>query len=757
MAVVILGLFLATGFAGVANAQVYKDPNAPIEARVEDLLSRMTIQQKCKQMAGMITSQEDPMFGTPSDTDLGIPGFRFVNGPRGCGYGTCFPVAIGRAATWNTDLEYTVGEVMGKETRAADKNGILAPCLNLVRDSRDGRAQESYGEDSLLTGAIAVAFIEGVQSEKAMAQAKHYAVNTYQSQQSLRNAIVDPRTLNEVYLPHFKMAVDAGVASVMTSYNRVNGEYTCSNTMLVRETLKGLWGFDGFVVSDWYSTIPYFIAAPMTGQGLIKGQIPMIDENFTLHEFPTTDNMLHAGLDVEMPFAVWYEPDLLSTLASAQLENQKLIDDAVRRILRMKFEFGLFDEDRSIYVNESCKECPEHVAITRLVEQEAIVLLKNENNVLPFDLNEIKSIAVIGPAADDKNRLGEPGSSSVQSTTEKIVTTYAGIKNRVGDSITVSYDGGSDPAAAAELAKKSDAVVVVVGRIPADEGENCDLTTIVLNSTQTALVNAVGAANRNCAVVLIGGSGFVLSDCLQNAPALLMAWYPGLEGGNAIADVIFGDVNPSGKLSVTFPKSEAQIPMFDLNVLDDVYPYYHGYRYFDKYNLEPEFAFGHGLSYTTFEYSNLKIDKSVIGLDGKAKVSVDIENTGDVYGGEVVQLYIGYNGSAVDRAAKDLKGFDKVFLQPGEKRTVTIEIAAENVSYYSAGLGKFVVEPITYNVLVGSSSRDIRQTSSFRISTNPEEIDAGAQEQSGEKTPGFELIGLIAGLGVAIALTRRRK
>ncbi len=776
MAFALIGMMFATTFAGIAGASgnvvstltdviandsvdaedtpIYKDPNQPIDARVENLLSLMTLQEKIEQMGGEFPGEVQEnmqgMMNTPENTRLGIPGFRFTDAGRGVRWGaaTTFPVGIARGATWNPALEYVGGQVMGNETKAKGRNVLLAPCINLARDPHAGRTQEYYSEDTWLAGRMGVASIEGIQSQGAMAQVKHFAANNDEDQRFTKNSVVDPRTLNEIYLPHFKMAIqEANVATIMSAYNRLNGEYCGSNMQLLREILKGEWGFDGVVVSDWMGVTPWMVQMQI-GWGLSQS-IPIPNENFSgIPYMPTTESCIRAGLDVEMPYAILYRYPEPAALVQSGVIPEELVDDAIRRILRVKFEYGLFDNERT--KNDKFVETVEHIAVTKQAEQEAIVLLKNEN-VLPFSINGIKTIAVIGPAANEV-RLGDQGSSNAQPTSA--ITPLDGIKNYVGNRATVSYLDGSDTAAAAELAKKSDAVIVVVGRNYAEEAEGNDLETLALSGTQPALINAVGAVNKNCAVVLIAGTAVTMSEWIQNAPSILMAWYPGMEGGNAIASIMFGDVSPSGKLPLTFPKDETQLPPFKSEELDMVYSYYHGYRYFDKYNLEPQFPFGYGLSYTTFDISNMKIDKNVIGLNGKVRISVDVENTGNVAAAEVIQIYIGYEGSAVDRSVKDLKGFDKVFLQPGEKKTVTIEIAAENLSYYSAGGSKFVVEPIIYNVLVGASSRDIRETGSFRISENQAEVDAENQENA--KTPGFEAVLAFAAIG-AIALVLRKK
>ncbi|HIH96901.1 MAG TPA: glycosyl hydrolase [Thermoplasmata archaeon] len=693
----------------------YKDPNLSVEERVEDLLSRMTLREKVAQMGGKIPGDE---FTTRYNDRLGIPEFRFTDGPRGVRWenATCFPVPMARGSTWDPELEKRVGEAMGIETRARGRNVLLAPCINLVRHPRGGRSQETYGEDPYHVGRVGIAFIEGVQSRKVMACAKHYAVNNHENTRRTNNAGIDERTLREIYLPHFKACVKEGdVASIMSAYNLVNGQYCSENHHLLKDILKDEWEFKGFVVSDW----------------------------FACHSIADS---ISAGLDVEMPFAFYYGRRLLPRVKLGMV-SEEAINDAARRILRQKFSAGLFDEEFSLdeRIDESIVECEEHTHLTQEVEREAIVLLKNNDHILPLSMDGLGSIAVIGPAADDV-RLGDHGSSNV--VPSYAITPLQGIKNKVGNKIEVYHSDGSDLTEASELAKKSDVAILVVGLSYKDEGEGKDRESMDLLGNQVELIKKVAVANKNCVVVLIGGSAITMDPWIDEVPAILMAWYPGQEGGNAIADVLFGDYNPGGKLPITFPKSENQLPDFDNNDKETIIPYYHGYRHFDKYGLEPLFPFGYGLSYTEFEYSNLELNQKKIGPDGTVRISVDVKNVGDRKGDEVVQLYVGYVGSRVDRPVKELKGFKRVGLQPGEAKTVTFELKPDELAYYNLDITGWEVEPIRYPVYVGASSRDMRLRDMFEITT--ERITPPEEEQP--ELPQIPWFGIVIVLAVVIVI-----
>ncbi|MDD5502807.1 MAG: glycoside hydrolase family 3 protein, partial [Candidatus Thermoplasmatota archaeon] len=459
------------------DTPIYKDPNAPIEARVEDLLSRMTLEEKMEQMRGTFSGDG---YYTNDNTNLGIPGFKFADGPEGvkrCGNATLFPVSMVRGSTWDPELEQMVGEAIGRETRAKGENCMLAPCINIIRNPLWGRSKETYSEDSYLIGEMGAAFVVGVQSQKAMACAKHFAVNNIENTAKINNAVIDERTLREIYLPHFKACVDAGVASVMSAYNRVNGVYCSANYHLLREILKEEWGFDGFVVSDWSATTPTMLF--MAEEHVLPADF---FSNLTaLPGQPTDREVLDAGLDVEMPYPALYGP-LLEIDANAGLVPVEKINDAVRRILRHKFEFGLFDNPSPF--NESVVECEEHISTARRAEREGAVLLKNDNNALPLDAGSLKSIAVIGPILPPYT----------ESRSSYMVSPLQGIKNRVGNSITVCYSDGSNADEAAETAKKSDVAIVFAGFTSENEGENTDRANLALPEGQPDLINKVASA-----------------------------------------------------------------------------------------------------------------------------------------------------------------------------------------------------------------------------------------------------------------------
>ncbi|MCD6569910.1 MAG: glycoside hydrolase family 3 C-terminal domain-containing protein [Deltaproteobacteria bacterium] len=602
---------------------------------------------------------------------------------------------MARGATWDKALEERVGIAIGAEARAKGRNCLLAPCVNVVRHPGWGRAQETYGEAPFHIGVMGVSFINGVQGQDVMADAKHFACNNIEDARFYNDALVDERTLREIYLPQFKMAVqEAEVASVMSAYNQLNGEYCSENDRLLREILKGEWSFEGFVVSDW------FLACR------------------------STLGSINAGLDIEMPYAFFYGKPLLIA-AYTGLVSENLIDDAVTRILRQKFRFGLFDNPREIN-EEGIVECKEHTELALDVERKGLVLLKNDG-VLPINRESVRSIAVVGPYADVARLGDDNGSSAV--TPSYAVTPLQGIQDRAGGKIDVVYHKGFDIDTpfyqggfeeVKEVASKADVVIVIAALTSKDEGENLiiiggDRDEIDLPEKQEQLINEVASVNKNCIVVIEAGSAITMEDWIDGASGIIMAWYPGQEGGNAIADVIFGDFNPCGKLPLTFPRSTHQLPPFGNKQLRTEYPYYHGYRYFDKNNLDPLFPFGYGLSYTKYAYSNLQLDQKAITPDGKLKLSVDVGNTGDMAGEEIVQLYIGYKGSEVDRPVKDLKGFGKVSLKPGETKTLSLEIKAEDLAYYNIGEGRWEVETIEYIVYIGASSRDIRLTDTFMV------------------------------------------
>ena len=663
-----------------------------LEQRVEALLSRMTLDEKLDQMVGstppgkmiQVLIQNLP-WDTSDNERLGIPGLRFTDGPRGIT--TCLPVAMARGAAWDTDLEERIGRAMGVEARAKGANIVNAPCINLLRHPGWGRAQETYGEDPFHLGRMGVHFIKGLQ-EYVMADVKHYALNSIEENRFVVDVDVDERTLREVYLPHFRMCVqEARTAAVMCAYNRVNGNHCCENEYLLKKILREDWGFDGFVVTDW------LLAAHGTGPSL------------------------HAGLDVEMPTPIFYGPRLEGELRAGTVTEAE-IDEALRRILRQKIRFGLLDNPQQpdVPVDDQA-----HASLALEAARKGIVLLKNERSVLPLNGDTVQNIAVIGRFADTE-RLGDLGSSNV--TPPYAITPYQGIANRAGTAVTVSLSDGSDVVSARELAGQADAVVVVAALTNQEEGEwifviGGDRESLALHPDEEALINEMAAVSERCIVVLEAGSAISMDAWISNVEAVLMAWYPGQEGGNAIADVLFGRTNPGGKLPITFPRNVGQIYPLGSKQPSASYGYDHGYHYFDRNGIQPLFPFGFGLSYTEYAYSNLRVDPQATTPTGQVTVSLDVTNTGEVAGEEIVQLYVGYEDSAVVRHVKELKAFGKLHLNPGEKKSLSLEIEAEDLAYYDSEALRWEVEDMLYSVHAGASSRDIRLTGSFRIDSSP--------------------------------------
>jgi beta-glucosidase len=663
------------------------------------LLGEMTLEERVLQMSGdtwlwdfVGERFEGRDWKAGVDRRLGLPRLVCSDGPRGLGRGfsTCFPVPMARAASWDRSLEERVGDAAAKEMRAQGVNMWLAPCLNLLRHPQWGRAQETYGEDPYLLGEMAAASTAGSQRHNVMACAKHFALNSIEETRGFVDERVDERTLREVYLPHFKRVVDAGVASVMSAYNKVNGDYCAENRHLLREILKDEWGFRGFVVSDWFQD----------GQDGVKS--------------------IHAGLDLEMPWVAVYGRKLLAAVGRGQVEP-KLVDEAVLRILRRRIEYAT-RPDPMRYGPELVRAA-DHVALTREVAEKSLVLLKNDGALLPLDAARLKSIAVIGPLADQEI-IGDHGSSRVFPL--HTVTVLQGLRDRLGPD-RVRYEPGSLEKAKT-VAGAVDAAVVVAGFNYPDEGEYVptvltaqrewggDRKWLALKPEDQRLILAVAAENPRTVVVLVGGATITVEEWESRVGSILMAFYPGEQGGAAIARLLFGDVNPSGKLPFTIPTGASQLPPFD-NVSKTVdYGYYHGYTLVEKRGWEPRYPFGYGLSYTTFEYANLALGTRETTAGGTIRASVDVTNSGARAGAAVVQLYVGFPGSKVDRPVKLLRGFDKVDLSPGETKRVTLGVNVNDLAYYDATARRWIVERMEYPVYVGPSSRsgDLLRAS-FRV------------------------------------------
>ena len=662
---------------------IKKDMNEEeINEFIDYALKEMTLKEKIKQMSGHDFFKlllRDRKFGVRAYPAaglkrLGIPSILFTDGPRGVIIpgSTCFPVSMARGASWDLELEEKIGDVIGREVRAHGGNLFGGVCINLLRHPAWGRAQETYGEDPFLIGKFGAALVKGVQKHNVMATVKHYALNSIESARFKVNVKMDERTLREVYLPHFKRCIEEDCATVMSAYNKVRGEYCGHNKYLLRDILKEEWGFKGFVHSDWMRGLRDTI-------GGITG-----------------------GLDVEMPWSKFYGKKLKKAVENKVIPME-LIDDAVIRVIRTILKFTT-KIDLEFY-EENLIGCKDHVNLARIAAEKGMVLLKNEKNFLPLNINGLKSIAIIGPLADVKN-TGDRGSSNVRQS--NIVTPLQGFRDLVEEKVKLSYLDGTDLALAKNLASSVDIVILIVGYTYKDEGEwipqfkiGGDRDSLNLHKEDIELIKAISKVNPNTIVTLIGGSGIMMENWKNEVPAILMAWYSGMEGGHALANIILGNVNPSGKLSFTIPKNTSDLPFFDKNADEIEYEYYHGYTKFDKEGLEPAFPFGFGLSYTQFKYENLQIEI----VSEKIIARVDVSNVGKIMGEEVVQLYIGFENSKIQRPIKLLKGFTKAQLQPGEKKTVKIDVNKNDLTWYNPDKMQWDLEDIEYNLYVGGSSR----------------------------------------------------
>ncbi|MDX2140769.1 MAG: glycoside hydrolase family 3 C-terminal domain-containing protein [Chloroflexota bacterium] len=686
-----------------------------IDARARELLAQMTLNERIHEMSGttplwraireLLIDYNFRAIPSGGCKRLGIPPLLFTDGPRGVVlyHSTCFPVAIARGATWDTGLEARVGNAIGIEARSQGANLFAGVCINVLRHPAWGRAQETYGEDPYLLGEMGVALVRSVQ-QHLLACVKHFATNSIENARFKVDVRIDQRTLREVYLPHFKRCVDAGVACVMSAYNKVNGEYCGQHRTLLRDILKGEWGFDGFVMTDFFFGARDGKAAALGGQ------------------------------DMEMPLTRLFGKRLKRLVESGAVP-QAVVDESVLRILRQKLRFSTISDPQRYPFNKI--DWQAHRALAREAAQKAMVLLKNENphpkslslmerdfnttpepplhegegaggegRLLPIDLRHTRRIAVIGKLATARN-LGDRGSSKVRAPYG--VTPLQGIR-AAAQSATVTYADGKDIEAAVLTAREADVVIVVAGYGARDEGEYVflfggDRDSLTLKPHDEALIQAVAAANPRTAVVMIGGSPIVTDAWRERVPALLMAWYAGMEGGHALADVLFGAVNPSGKLPCSFPSASARLPHFDkyANTID--YGYYHGYWLHEREQQPPAFAFGYGLSYTRYRYDDLQVSAQTIGKDDTIEVSVAITNAGERAGDEIAQLYAGVDDSTIDRPIKKLVGFQKLHLEVGETQRAVFRFSPSVLATYDVEHCDWQIEAGTYRLYAGASSR----------------------------------------------------
>lgn len=659
---------------------------------VESVIPQLTTEEKIGIMSGQITEKKllDDLFviehynvapyPTMEVERLGLPNVRFVDGPRGvvAGSATCFPVSMARGATFDRELEEEIGKCIGAEVRAVGGNYYGGVCINLLRNPRWGRAQECYGEDQYHLGEMGAALTRGVQSQNVMACVKHFALNSIENARFKANVQVDMRTLQEVYLPHFKRCIEEGAASVMCAYNAVLGKHASESRLLLRDILRDQWGFEGFTLSD-------FLWAVYDGAKSVK-----------------------AGMNIEMPCVAHYVEDIPKALEDGRLEEADL-NEAVGYILRTTLYYETRKDPQSY--GPEVLACPEHIKVARRAAEESMVLLKNDNNVLPFDKTKTKKIVVLGELGDTEN-IGDHGSSKVHPY--YTITPFRGLMKAM-PCAEVLYNDGKDIEKARELAQAADAVVIVAGYIHCDEGEYLsdradiaegemggDRVSMRLHSRDVDLIHGLKDVNPNTVVSIIGSSAILIDEWEKDVPAILFSFYSGMEGGNALADILFGDVCPSGKLPYTVARTEEDYPFFDPDCTEITYEYYHGYCKMDKENKEVAYPFGYGLSYTEFKIGNPELEI----CNDTAKLVVTVENTGKVKGADVIQLYIGCEGSKVDRPVKVLRDFARVTLEPGECRRIALSVKKDQMAYFDEKANEWKTEDIQYIAYVGDSSRN---------------------------------------------------
>ncbi len=716
----IIAVIMSITLSGDLNA---RDKDA-ISERVDELLSQLTLNEKIAMLHG------NSKFTIAGVERLGIPEWKMSDGPHGVreeinrhdwepagwdnDFATYLPAGTALASTWNPELAFEFGKVLGREARAREKDIILGPGINIHRTPLCGRNFEYMSEDPYLISKMAVPYIKGVQEQDVAACVKHYALNNQEYERFEVNAIVDERTLREIYLPGFKAAVqEGGALTVMSAYNKFRDKWCSENKYLLTDILKNEWGFEGVVISDWNGTHSTVDAA------LAGLDIEMGTEKDDYNDYYFADALLKAVEDGDVPVEV--------------------IDDKVRRILTAMIRTKVMDKNRSTgeFITER------NFAAAKKIAEEAVVLLKNENNLLPLNFESVTSVAVIGDNAITKHAKGG-GSSGIKAKYE--ITPLEGLKNKLGDRVEINFAQGyrstttfdwsegtkdtseadadykiklRDEAAAA--AKEADYVIMFLGLNHHHDMESVDRTDMNLPYQQDELVKAVLNSNPNTIIVLIGGLPVDITEWVDDAPAIIQGWYAGSEAGNVFADILFGDVNPSGKLPFTFPKKLEDSPAHKIGEYpgdDDLNVEYRegifvGYRYFDTYNVEPQFAFGHGLSFTTFNYKSLELSDNKLNAGGNITASVTIENSGMRPGSETVQLYIEDVESSVKRPVKELKGFKKISLNPGETAKIEFVLNEESLAFYDEVENKFRTETGSFKIHIGSASNDIRVSDAF--------------------------------------------
>lgn len=709
---------LAAVLVLLGNCSINAQTNTGVmEQKIQGIIRQLTLEEKI----GLLHANS--IFGTAGVERLNIPGLMTDDGPLGVredvkeGWGpanlttdsaTFFPNGSALAATWNPELAYRYGQAMGEEARVRGKYIMLAPAFNICRTPLCGRTYEYYSEDPFLNARLAVQSVKGIQSQGIAACVKHYAVNNQEIERDRVSVEVDERTLREIYLPAFKAAITEGNAwTIMAAYNKVRGVYCSENDYLLNKILRKEWGFKGIVISDWGGT-------------------------------HSTVNAANNGLDLEMgsnpPYNTYYFANPLLKAVKEGKVSLQTINEKVHHILWVMYQTTLSKNLATAKMNTAA-----HSKTVYDIASESIVLLKNGQQLLPLNLSTIKSIAVIGDNATRTFHLGGFG-AGVKATYE--ITALAGLQNRLRKNVSIKYAQGyagiyrkigntenyegskADSgmiAAAVALAKTTDIAIVFIGGNREYESESRDRKDLSLPFGEQELVDAVTAVNSKTIVVVVGGAPYDISAIKNKNSSIIWSWYNGSENGNALADVLTGKINPSGKLPFTFPAEIGQSPAHALNAYpgDSVVAYKEGilvgYRWFDTKKIAPLYPFGYGLSYTNFMYASIKTSKKIYSKDETISVTVKIENTGKMAGKETVQLYVSKSKSIVDRAEKELKAFKKVMVQQGGSVDVTLQIPVKDLAYYDTKNSKWVVEPGEYKVMAASSSAVVEKVGTVII------------------------------------------
>ena len=709
------GTAILIASAGAVNAQNNADKTA--SNKISQLIKKMTLKEKVAML------HANGIFTTSGVERLGIPGLSTDDGPLGVredltpGGGwspanlttdsaTFFPNGAALAATWNPMLANKFGIAMGQEARARNKDIMLAPAFNIARTPLCGRTYEYYSEDPYLNAQLAVATVKGMQSQHVAACVKHYAANNQETNRDFVNVELSERALREIYLPAFKASIeDANAWTIMSAYNKVRGQYCSENTYLLNTILKKEWRFKGIVISDWGGT-------------------------------HSTINAFKNGLDVEMgsqpPYDTYYFANPLLDVVKAGKITEQEIDEKVQRILWVVYKTSLSTNRPKGSINT-----PEHSKTVYEVASESIVLLKNDKKLLPLNTSKIKSIAVIGDNATCNFHSGGFG-AGVKAKYE--ITALQGLQNAIGKSVNIKFAQGYKASAANQknevdnkpnltliaeavaAAKSSDLAILIIGGNRDYESESRDRIDLSLPFGEQALVDAVTAANENTIVVVVGGAPYDINAIKKNNHTIVWSWYNGSEGGTALADVLTGKINPSGKLPFTFPVALEESPAHNLKTFpgENLTTTYKegilvGYRWYDTKKIAPLYSFGYGLSYTNFNYAGLQINKKIFLKNETITVTLQIKNTGKVGGKETVQFYVSKTGSKVERAEKELKGFKKVMIAARENKLVTITIPIKDLAFYNEQNKAWEVEKGAYSLQAASSSSDIRQTVSFTV------------------------------------------